>query len=733
MRAIAGFFFISAVLILMASSPQPVHSSPEAWLHRAQANPALRPVPGQGTPVNATYDEQLGITFARDFSQIAYNVTAVAQSDSNGFGPGYILNGLTEVGYWYQMGLSYDWPYQTGGYDQGFHALYEVFNSSGVSVFPAGGGGGLLNFTGAVNGGDSVLLKLSFSAGKVDLLASDWKTGAMASETYPAEGSKFVGLRASSGANGFFTGLMTEWYHASPYYGSEAQVTYTDSTAALSSAVLWADEFKANDSVPLFSDSHSYTFLIPTTLLYFSTHGATESADAYAFITGSQGPANITLSYSVYGGGTGYSPPLLNYTFNGVQHTIPLSTTPTTYTVDAGSSWQVSSYLPGGSSTERWETDEQTVGVSNEQTGFIYWHQFLAYFGYSVHGGSHGSSAPQIETTEYGSSVEVNGNTTAWTDAGSTFSYPPLLPGSTLSDRWASLDYTGTVAGPMNLVVPYFRQFVFTLDLILTGGGSPTPPVLSGIRFGSAFSTAVANGTTYFVDEGSGWSVSDLLPGSGPTERWFATQNTNGTAFGPLTLAIVYYHQYSISVGGTPLGGSVTVSAGWVDAGGSAQISEKASFGWQFEGWTGSGSGSYSGPVTTAPLVVVSGPISENATFYPGLAISAGPNGAVDYTSAAANGTVPAGGSTIIYSALGSTVTLRAVAASFLYAFAGWSPSAGGNTLSVTLSSPETVAADFELNPLPIVAVTSILLLAAVGASFFIRHRRHLVADSSSL
>ena len=60
----------------------------------------------------ANYDEQLGTTFTQNFASITYNVTAVAQSDTNGYGPAYLLNGLGSTGYWYQVGISYDWRLQ---------------------------------------------------------------------------------------------------------------------------------------------------------------------------------------------------------------------------------------------------------------------------------------------------------------------------------------------------------------------------------------------------------------------------------------------------------------------------------------------------------------------------------------------------------------------------------------------------------------------------------------------
>ncbi|MGI0085311.1 MAG: hypothetical protein ACREBQ_09540 [Nitrososphaerales archaeon] len=107
------------------------------------------------------YDEQIGETFTQSFTSMAYNVTAMAQVDSDGYGPAYLLNGLSDVGYWYQVGLAYDWD----GTASGFVLAYEVFNSTGGSIFPTNGGGGVASFSGAVNQGDTVLLNLYFGTG----------------------------------------------------------------------------------------------------------------------------------------------------------------------------------------------------------------------------------------------------------------------------------------------------------------------------------------------------------------------------------------------------------------------------------------------------------------------------------------------------------------------------------------------------------------------------------------
>ncbi len=114
------------------------------------------PVKLDSSPPPVNWDEQLGLTISQDSSYLSYNITAVEQTDSYGYGPAYLLNGLTDKGDWYQVGLAFDWPLDGGGYASGFTFLYESFNSSGVSVFPTDGGGGLSNYSGLINQGDKV-------------------------------------------------------------------------------------------------------------------------------------------------------------------------------------------------------------------------------------------------------------------------------------------------------------------------------------------------------------------------------------------------------------------------------------------------------------------------------------------------------------------------------------------------------------------------------------------------
>jgi len=149
------------------------------------------------TPGKATYDQQVSLIFTQDFSALNYNVTAVPQTDSSGYGPAYLLNGLSDAGYWYQVGLAYNWPLASGNsYDSGFHFIWEVFTPNGTTRNPV-----LSRIPDNVNPGDTVGLSLSFSGitDMVTMYAVDYNTGANSSHSDKAGGGTL--FRGSSSAS----------------------------------------------------------------------------------------------------------------------------------------------------------------------------------------------------------------------------------------------------------------------------------------------------------------------------------------------------------------------------------------------------------------------------------------------------------------------------------------------------------------------------------------------------
>lgn len=254
------------------------------------------PTPAAATAVSAPtpdYDVQQVMLYAQSYAQLSVNVTATAQCDTNGYGPSYLLNGLTNTGYWYQVGVDWNWPIQSGGYISGFGFVSEAWAPGGYTRSSP-----FVPFSGPVNDGDTVELSLSFSNGQVAASAVDLETGANGSATFPDHSAtQFIGtqaqqsdIRFSFATQGYFTGLMTEWYHVSPNYGgAQEQVTYTGTTA-ISSATFAVGEwnFTGGSQNSVFSDvaNNGLPVILTNQPQQFTLNGYTVSATENEFVTG---------------------------------------------------------------------------------------------------------------------------------------------------------------------------------------------------------------------------------------------------------------------------------------------------------------------------------------------------------------------------------------------------------------------------------------------------------------
>ena len=246
---------------------------------------------------NPNYDVQEVMIFTQSYSQLMFNLTATAQCDSYGYGPAYLLNGLTNTGYWYQVGLNWDWPLQTGGYVPGFSFVSEYWAPGGVTHPPSSS-----PFSGTVRQNDIVELSINFTGGKVVLSGRDLNTSAVASTNFPANrANTFVGLqeqqsrsRFSFATQGYFTGLMTEWYHVRPTgEGPGIEAKYTKTGTPISSATLAIGEWNFTGANPtsVFSGVANNGYPVdfsgaPNQLQQFSYNGLVASADAFEFVTG---------------------------------------------------------------------------------------------------------------------------------------------------------------------------------------------------------------------------------------------------------------------------------------------------------------------------------------------------------------------------------------------------------------------------------------------------------------
>ncbi|MFI5421271.1 MAG: hypothetical protein ACHQ1H_09930, partial [Nitrososphaerales archaeon] len=506
------------------------------------------------TQLTPNYDEQLGLTFTQSFSSLSYNVTAVKQQDSFGYGPAYLLNGVTNKGYWYQVGISWNWPFLNGGYSPGFGFNFETFSYNGSSIFPKNSGG-LDNFSGPENEGDRIGLSLSFVGTNVSMSAIDWNTSATAEENFSSFGAtSFVGSPSGiSNSKGFFTGLMTEEYHARPFNGSEKKVAYENSVSPIFSAWMWVDEFNSNSSQVVFYDSTQQPVLFsrdPFQLHYFFSNGSTIASNAHEFVTGSSATVELTLGFAVVGQYFG-SGPVLTYVSNGTTKSSNLGQYPSTFPVDMGSSWSVSSTLPKSTSYERWFTLNSTSGLAtlNLTMNYIFYQQYLETLSFGVVGGGSNFSNPEVRYTSAGNNGSIilsEDPVGIWMDGGSQWNATNPLAGSTENNQWLGLETSGTVNSANSTAINYFHQTrILAAFSVANGGSNFSSPYIASRFLNETFNATLTTiPHPMWLDSGAPWVVSYLLPGSNTTERWEALTFTGTVTSGKISPE--YYHQRSV-------------------------------------------------------------------------------------------------------------------------------------------------------------------------------------------
>jgi len=703
----------------------------------AGALPAGGRPPAPGSPAGdpaPVWDEQVALTFTQSFLSMAWNVTAVPQNDSYGYGPAYLLNGLTDKGWWYQVGVSFDWPYSTGGFAAGFNMNYEVFSPNGSSVFPASGGG-LIPFSGAVYPYDTIELTLSFSGSRVIMSAYDWGTGARASVSYAAFGSLFVGSDlggyAAANSNGFFTGLMTEEYHVDQYTGDEKPVPYYALGFQLQSAWVSADEYDPYSNSVLFAGTEYFSAGGSSKPYFFSTGGVTQAVSGFyaglggaLYVTGGAGIISaasglgiVRASYTVADGGQPPEPPVFTVSEGGTI-VFDLRPTPTIYAVPGGATWSALDEYPAPGERYAALSPGGTLPQGYMRISVIYYKQYQVGFYYNVEGGGQ-VSPPIVEYTQFGVMESVGAGVTVWADAGSVYSYASQLPGSNSMERWVAENMTGNVEGAGTVTVVYYHQYQVWFNFTVTGGGSGySPPQVFYVGFGSN-RTTVAD-TSVWVDAGTTYAYQYLLHGSGVYERWVAGGSREGTVTGAAGIDVHYYHQFYVEFTvNDPEGGEVGDMSGWYDAYSTVSLRASPGNGWILHGWVGSGDGSYTG--APGGVIDVDGPINESAVFYVGLTLSVTGSGSVSYASGSVNGLVGGGHENTVYISPGSVVEVS-ISPAFLYSFSGWSGSVTSNSksLALTVNSPMTLQANFTVD-YPAVVLVIAAPTAVAAASYMLK------------
>jgi hypothetical protein len=434
----------------------------------------------------------------------------------------------------------------------------------------------------------------------------------------------------------------------------------------------------------------------------------------------------LTFNYSVTGGSA--PAPVLTYISAGVKQTATLTQSNQVFSVDIGTSWSVPNQLSSSTSTERWQTNQATTGTAAapQTISLVYYHQYLVTFGFSIIGGGSGYSTPSITCQQFGTPTLTTTGAQVWSDAAQYF-YPYPLGGSSSSERWTTTAASGTVSSSGIITTQYFHQYLTTMSYSVVAGGTPGAPTFTAAEFGSPLTqTLTIQPQGLWIDSSAPYSITALLSGTTSSERWQTNGSLTGDIISSSIINIPYYHQYYITISRNPTaGGSVSFVSDWYGAGTSFQTEATAGTGWQFENWNGSGLGSYSGDNSSAGIEVNS-PLTETATFYPGLTVTASDKVSVSYTYSTTTGTVPGGTTKTIFAPSGTDIQLTAKPKMFIYSFTNWTGSVTdkNSSISTILDGPQNITADFAYNYVNIGLIAAGLIIVIAGAVILITRRK---------
>jgi len=176
---------------------------------------------------------------------------------------------------------------------------------------------------------------------------------------------------------------------------------------------------------------------------------------------------------------------------------------------------------------------------------------------------------------------------------------------------------------PRNTSSNYWRTWI---NQVATWKSVPVVFTESGLPSGTPWSVTV-NGqplasanSSVTVDEQNGsytFAVASPIAG-GPGVRYVATSAAGSFTVNaaPVNVSVTYLAQYQLTAAADPVGdGTVFPGGNWFNAGAAVSLSALATAGYQFESWSGSGSGAYSGANNPATLTM-GAPIFEQAEFW---------------------------------------------------------------------------------------------------------------------
>jgi len=447
-------------------------------------------------------------------------------------------------------------------------------------------------------------------------------------------------------------------------------------------------------------------------------------------------PANVTVEYVeqytlsvsfAVANGIAPSGPVLNTTSDFQPTSLHLYAGAPPIWADAGSPYSISTLLPGSTANERWITTMNSAGTVDAPTkvSLLYFHQAEVAFGFSVVGG--GTIGPLNALYSYfGGQVTVpigTAQNSVWADVGTDVRVNGTIASNSASERWQlGSSPTVVVTGPASLLFVYYHQLNIQVAYNVLGGGDPVPPTFTGSHLGTSFTAKVVSRNSTWVDNGSYWSMPQLLNGT-TGERWVATGNTSGIVGMTTSFAPTYVHEFYAAVMANPLAGGNVSSSAWVPAGGRLNMSATTNPGWVFARWAGTGEASYSGG-DAAISVVVLAPIQETAEFDLSFTVRAAGGGTV--LASYGRATYSVGGNPLtFYVAPGTSVTLVAKPG-LTDLFEGWRGISVESAAAVVVfpTAPVSVSANFAMNDVLVYGLAVLYCGVSVFAiAYLLRNR----------
>ena len=322
------------------------------------------------------------------------------------------------------------------------------------------------------------------------------------------------------------------------------------------------------------------------------------------------------FSFSTSDTAAGYSAPTLTCTQLGTSGTCGVLTkSAVSYWLDFGSSWSATNPLSGSNASERWEAVTASGIASSPSSNTVaYFHQYMLSF--AANPLDDGTTSPEAGTSQWVNSdspVAIN----AHPNAGFGFaSWTTTNPDGITFSNDTSASTTATVDGAGE-VTAGFRSIAFPVTFVESG--LPTGMSWSVTVAGQTASSN-ANSLTLVLAQGTYlWNVSTSLGSPASGVRYIAlVPSGQVTVNGPMSQTLDFVTQYylAVSVGSTAFGITLSPASGWYDAGTTLELNATAgpTTYLAFVSWTGTGSGSYTGPDPAGGLTM-NGPITETANF----------------------------------------------------------------------------------------------------------------------